>query len=234
MVWVNWLRTIFMMALDLGLGAGLFAYFRQADSGSVDVLDEPSSTTTEELATANPAPVNGYAPSGLSQVRPYRRGKIPVVLIHGLGASSKSWVHLVENLSSDPVIRHHCQFWTFGYATGDPILYSALELRQALVESRRQFDPDGTDAAFDRMVLIGHSMGGLLAKLMVEDSRLYLWHSISPRPVRRMAGPAVDRDLIRGCFVFTAVPEVRRVIYLATPHRGSPTAQGRCTGLLRA
>jgi pimeloyl-ACP methyl ester carboxylesterase len=226
MVWVNWLRTIFMLALDLGLGAGLFTYSRQADSGSIDVVDEPSPSTSDEVPALSPDVSEEYAPQGLSRLRPYRPGKIPVVLIHGLGATSRSWTHLVEKLDADPVIRRHYRFWTFGYATGDPILYSAFQLRQALLESRRELDPDHRDPAFDRMILIGHSMGGLLAKLMVADSRLYLWHSISARPARRMAGPDADRELIRRCFVFTAVPEVERVIYMATPHLGSPTAQG--------
>ncbi len=233
MVWVNWLRTIFMLALDLGLGAGLFTYFRQADSGSIEAVDEPSPSTSDEVSAVSPGVGEEYAPLGLSRLRPYRPGKIPVVLIHGLGATSRSWTHLVEKLDADPVIRRHYRFWTFGYATGDPILYSAFQLRQALLESRRELDPDHRDPAFDRMVLIGHSMGGLLAKLMVADSHLNLWHSVSARPARRMAGPEPDRELIRRCFVFTAVPEVERVVYMATPHLGSPTAQERSAGLYR-
>jgi pimeloyl-ACP methyl ester carboxylesterase len=226
MVWVNWVRTIFMLALDLGLGAGLFTYFRQADSGSIDAVDDPSPTSSDDIAAVPVGVGEEYAPLGLSRLRPYRPGKIPVVLIHGLGATSRSWTHLVEKLDADPVIRRHYRFWTFGYTTGDPILYSAFHLRQALLDSRRELDPDHSDPAFDRMILIGHSMGGLLAKLVAADSHLNLWHSISARPARRMAGPEADRELIRQCFIFTAVPEVERVIYMATPHLGSPTAQG--------
>ena len=111
-----------------------------------------------------------YEPTGLSLLRPYERGKIPVVFVHGLWSNPWSWSRMIESLEADAALRDRYQFWTFGYSTGDPILYSAWLLRRDLDEARRKFDPDGTDAAFDRTVVVGHSMGGLLAKKMVQDS----------------------------------------------------------------
>ena len=94
---------------------------------------------------------------GLSLLRPYRRGQIPVVLIHGLLSNPWSWARMIEELEADAALRDRCQFWTFGYSTGDPLPYSATLLRHDLDEVRRKFDPDRSDAAFDRMVLVGHS-----------------------------------------------------------------------------
>ena len=108
-----------------------------------------------------------YEPTGLSLLRPYRRSRIPVVFIHGLWSSPWSWSRMIELLEADDSIRERYQFWTFGYSTGDPIPYSADLLRRALQEARGRLDPDGADPAFDRMVLVGHSMGGLLAKMMI-------------------------------------------------------------------
>src|SRR5262245_44858075 len=102
---------------------------------------------------------------GLRMPRSYQRGKIPVVLIHGLGVGTASWRPMIAALEADRALADSCQFWTFTYDTSGPILYSAALLRQDLGRARRAFDPDGTDHAFDQMVLIGHSMGGLLAKL---------------------------------------------------------------------
>jgi pimeloyl-ACP methyl ester carboxylesterase len=172
------------------------------------------------------SPVTHFGAIGLSLCRPYVRGKIPVVLIHGLGATPASWARMIEGLEADPIIRRHYQFWTFGYATGEPILYSASLLRRSLSEARERYDPAKTDAAFDRMVLIGHSMGGILAKLMAEDSRSVLWERISSQPVEKLRGPADAREVLRQSFFFKPVPEVRRIVYIATPHRGSDVDHG--------
>jgi pimeloyl-ACP methyl ester carboxylesterase len=168
-----------------------------------------------------------FEPTGLSLLRPHERGKIPVVLVHGLWATPWSWCPMVEALGADPTLSGRYQFWTFGYSTGEPILYSGLLLRRALRQAREQFDPDRSDAAFGRMVVVGHSMGGLLAKVMVQDSRSRLWESVSDRPVDRVLGPPEAREVLREAFFYERVPEVRRVVFIATPHRGSRLDQGK-------
>jgi pimeloyl-ACP methyl ester carboxylesterase len=133
---------------------------------------------------------------------------------------------MVEALEADPVIGDLYQFWTFGYSTGDPIPYSAWLLRRDLDELRQKFDPDGTDAAFGRMVVVGHSMGGLLTKMMVQDAGTRLWQLVSDRPFEELAGDPEDRDLFRQALFFKPRPDVRRVIFIATPHRGSRVDRG--------
>jgi alpha-beta hydrolase superfamily lysophospholipase len=76
------------------------------------------------------------------------------------------------------------------------------------------------------MALIGHSLGGLLAKLMAQDSRSRLWESISARPADRLDGPAEAREILRQAFFFKPLPGVRRTIFIATPHRGSRVDRG--------
>ena len=83
-----------------------------------------------------------FEPTGLSLLRPYQRGKTPVVFVHGLWASPWSWAQMIESLEADAALRDRYQFWTFGYSTGDPIPYSAALLRRDLDEVRRKFDPD--------------------------------------------------------------------------------------------
>ena len=192
--------------------------------------DAPSRATARPRRTTADADIAGllrYEPTGLSLLRPYRRGRVPVVFVHGLWSGPWSWAPMVEALEADPDIRDRYQFWTFGYSTGDPILYSAWLLRRDLDEARRRFDPDGTDAAFDRTVVVGHSMGGLLAKMMVQDSGSRLWRLVSDRPFEELAGDPEDRDLFRRALFFQPRPEVRRVVFIATPHRGSRVDRGR-------
>ena len=197
----------------------------QVPSG-VEPLRETSSRSSSTAAT-DFVGLFRFEPTGLSLLRPYRRGKVPVVFVHGLWASPWTWSRMVESLEADAALRDRYQFWTFGYSTGDPIPYSALLLRRDLADVRRKFDPDGTDAAFDRMVLVGHSMGGLLAKMMVQDSGIRLWRLISDRPFDELAGEAHDRELFHSALIFQPRPEVRRVLFIATPHRGSHVDRGR-------
>ena len=168
-----------------------------------------------------------FEPTGLSLLRPYQRGKTPVVFVHGLWANPWSWSRMIESLEADTALRDRYQFWTFGYSTGDPIPYSASLLRRDLEEVRQKFDPDGTDTAFVRMVLVGHSMGGLLAKMMVQESGSRLWRIISDRPVDQLEGDPDDCALFRRALIFKPRPEVRRVVFIATPHRGSRVDRGR-------
>src|SRR5262249_5143052 len=76
------------------------------------------------------------------------------------------------------------------------------------------------------MVIVGHSMGGLLTKMMVQDSGTRLWRLMSERPAEQLAGEQEDCDLFRRALIFKPRPEVRRVVFIATPHRGSRVAQG--------
>jgi pimeloyl-ACP methyl ester carboxylesterase len=133
---------------------------------------------------------------------------------------------MIEVLDAEAALRDRYQFWTFGYSTGDPLSYTAALLRLDLDEVRRKFDPDRSDAAFDRMVLVGHSMGGLLSKMMVQESGTRLWGLISDRPFEDLAGDQDDCDRFRRALIFKPRPEVRRVVFIATPHRGSRLDRG--------
>src|SRR3954466_4665598 len=62
--------------------------------------------------------------------------------------------------------------------------------------------------------------------MMVQDSGRRLWRLGSARPFGALAGDRADRDLFRRDLFFTPRPEVRRVVFIATPHRGSRVDRG--------
>jgi pimeloyl-ACP methyl ester carboxylesterase len=196
--------------------------------------DAPGISTSSDRAVAAP-PFEARPrrqPAGLGMRAPYQPGKVPVVLIHGLWGSSHHWDPMIEALEEDPALRGRYQFWTFSYASGDSIPFSAHLLRQSLERARRDLDPDGTDPAFGRMVVVGHSLGGILAKMMVQSSGgERLWQTVCARPIDQLDGPPEDRRLLQRAFSFEPVPGVRRVVFITTPHRGSPLAGGPLRGL---
>jgi len=154
-------------------------------------------------------------------LEPYRRGQIPVVFIHGTGSSAGRWANLINDLQSDTVLREGYQFWSFSYASGNPTSFSAAQLREALDAAVHTLDPHGQDPALHHMVLIGHSQGGLLAKWMTIESGAQLWATFSDKPPEALRLSAQSQAFLRQVFFVTPVPDVRRVIFLATPHHGS-------------
>ncbi len=147
----------------------------------------------------------------LRLVGPYQAGKVPVVFIHGMLGSPGNWLAMIEQLSTDPTVRNHAQFLTYHYDYFQSIPESGQELRTALDEARRRFDPEGRDLAFDRAVLVGHSMGGLLAKVVART------------PDQRPPGAGGPLPGGHGGPVTT---QVGRIIFVATPHRGTKADQG--------
>jgi pimeloyl-ACP methyl ester carboxylesterase len=159
--------------------------------------------------------------TNLVMLHPYRAGRIPVVLVHGTASSPARWADMINELQNDPLLNGRIQFWLFTYSTSNPILLSASELRAALLDIVQQLDPDGRDPALHRMVVIGHSQGGMLTRLMVTDSGNRFWDNVSKVPFSEIKGPPEALALIRNGMFFKPVPSVSRVVFIATPHRGS-------------
>ncbi|EHJ49151.1 hypothetical protein DFW101_3151 [Solidesulfovibrio carbinoliphilus subsp. oakridgensis] len=162
--------------------------------------------------------------SGLYMLQPYDPEKIPVVFVHGLMSTPATWATVFNGLMGDPELRARYQFWYFRYPTGNPVLYSAAMLRAALDEVRHTFDPNGTNPRFNAMVVVSHSMGGLLAKTLAEDSGTALWDAVSKTPLASLSLSAEDRAAVEKIFFFTHRPYVARMVFVAVPHRGSELA----------
>ena len=163
----------------------------------------------------------------LVSTTPYRRGLVPVVFVHGTASSPIRWAELYNRLQADSEIRSRFQFWFFSYDSDNPIALSALRLREALGGAVAQLDPEGKDPALRRIVLIGHSQGGLLVKMQSIHSGDRLWDAVSRKPLDELRLSDESRELIRRGMFVEPLPEVSRVIFIATPQRGSFLAARR-------
>jgi pimeloyl-ACP methyl ester carboxylesterase len=171
-------------------------------------------------------PDNPRFATGIYLIHPYDSNKIPILFIHGLLSSPLSWQNLTNDLCSDPKILEHYQPWFFLYPTGEPILESAAQLREDLQATQRLFDPSGSAVPSHHVVVVAHSMGGLLAHTLVSDSGDALWNVFATKPFKSLTLSPNEKDLILRYFFFRHQPAIDRVIFLAVPHRGSWLAGG--------
>jgi Putative serine esterase (DUF676) len=161
---------------------------------------------------------------GLFMLHPYKPGRTPVVLVHGTASSPARWAELVNELENDPRFWEKYEIWLFMYNTGNPVAYSAMLLRDALAKIVKELDPEDKDRGLKQMVVIGHSQGGLLTKMTVIDSGMQLWPFTVPPD--ELDVDVETRELLTNALLIKPLPFVRRVIFIATPHRGSYQALG--------
>jgi hypothetical protein len=93
--------------------------------------------------------------------------------------------------------------------------------REVLATTVDTLDPAGQDEALRQMVVIGHSQGGLLTKLTVVDSGDRFWRNVSRKSFEEMDLEPDERFVIGRSTFFEPLPFVKRVVFIATPHRGS-------------
>jgi pimeloyl-ACP methyl ester carboxylesterase len=154
----------------------------------------------------------------LFRLQPYDPSKIPVIFVHGLQDSPATWMRMFNDLLTDPKIRNAYRFWFFSYPSGDPFPYSATFLRKDLDRFNKTFP------GHKPIVMVGHSMGGLITRLMVTDSGDGIWESIFHKPPAQTVLPPAEKRLLESAIIFKHRPEVARAIFLSTPHRGAAMA----------
>ncbi len=161
---------------------------------------------------------------GMYMVEPYDPSKIPVVMVHGLWSSPTTWMEMFNDLRSFPEIRDRYQFWFYLYPTGQPFWVSAAQMRGDLADVRQKLDPGKQNANLDQMVLVGHSMGGLVSKLQTLESGDDFWNILSNKPISELKASDEDREKLARVVYFHPNPAVKRVITIGTPHHGSDFA----------
>ena len=148
-------------------------------------------------------------------------------MLHGLASSPEAWVNVANEVLGDDVLRQNYQIWQVYYPTNAPLAFNQHAIRAVLDQTLAHFDPHGSAPASRDMVLVGHSMGGVLARLLVSSADQQLWAAL-PQPARARGGddPALKRELSE-FLQFKPMPQVSRAIFIAAPHRGTPFAENK-------
>src|SRR5262249_23759480 len=198
-------KRTFPLAVDLSAPAAmLIARERPERLGLSRVMDPQKYADTARLC----------------QLQQYDQNRTPVIFVHGLQETGASWAPMIDTLRSDPWIRKHYQFWFYSYPSGYPYPYSAALFRRDLNGIKRPFPNH------KRVVLVGHSMGGMICRLMITDAADKIWRDFFATSPAKTPLARDTRQLLEESLVFNHRPDVQRVIFISTPHRGSKFAAG--------
>ncbi|USA53747.1 alpha/beta hydrolase [Acinetobacter sp. C32I] len=165
----------------------------------------------------------------LFMLEPYNPNKKIIIFIHGLASSPEAWIALTNDILGDESLRQHYQVWQVFYSTNMPILESRAQIYALLKQAFAMHDSN--DAAMKDAVLIGHSMGGIISRLIMGqgDIRQQAVQAINTDEAHDFIySPAVSKR-----FIFQPIDQINRVIFIATPHKGTAYADRWFTLALR-
>lgn len=163
----------------------------------------------------------------LRMLEPYDPQRIPVVFVHGLLSHPRMWRDVLNELRADPALRGRFQYWSFRYPTGWPILYSSMRLRRELTSIYKALDPQPPP-----MILVGHSMGGLISHLQAVNPQRAIWDAEMGGDADRKMRTLPAGHLSKAMMIFEPTPHLGRLVFICVPHRGSKIASWSLVSVL--
>ena len=154
----------------------------------------------------------------ISRLQPYDPNKAVVLVIHGLMDTPATWTPMLNSLRGDEDIRRNYQFWFYSYPSGYPYPYSASILRRDLDAVEKRFP------LRKPMIVIGHSMGGCISRLLITDTGDKLWVELFKKPPEQVRLSPGAKEILSEALIFRHRPEIGRVIFISAPLRGSDLA----------
>jgi len=158
-------------------------------------------------------------------MQPYDPKRRVIIMLHGLASSPEAWINVANEVLGDETLRKNFQVWQVYYPTNAPLAFNQNSIRKAIEQTLKAFDPEGTHRASEDVVLIGHSMGGVLARLLISESGDRFWDPIVAAYDLKGARKKEVQKKLKDFAWFEPMPEVSRAIFIAAPHRGTPFAE---------
>lgn len=180
-----------------------------------------ASSNAEKLALARLLNPEKYAETArIARLQPYDPEKTVVLVVHGLNSTPATWTQMINTLRDNEEIRRNYQFWFYSYPSGYPYMHSAAILRRQLDDVQKRFPLK------KKMVVVGHSMGGCISRLLITDVGQKLWMDYFGKPPEEVDMSPETKQLISDALIFNHRPEVGRVIFIAAPLKGADMAAG--------
>ncbi|HCI75135.1 MULTISPECIES: esterase/lipase family protein [unclassified Psychrobacter] len=225
---VNILNSDYPLAANFSAGYGLWLSENQLDG--VGYLN---------LITRQP---EARLPK-LFMLEPYDPNKRVLIMLHGLASSPATWVNLTNDILNDDKLRDNYQVWQIFYPTNLPILENRYQIQQLINSTYEQTDPKGQNRASKNSVIISHSMGAIIARMMLSDENLVddldrlddqnVLSDSEKRKIRDALKASFGEDQLKERFELKALPQVDTAVFLSAPFRGTDYADRWFTRALR-
>ncbi|WP_057759159.1 esterase/lipase family protein [Psychrobacter sp. P11G3] len=225
---VNILNDDYPLAANFSAGYGLWLSENQLDG--VGYLN---------LITRQP---DAQLPK-LFMLEPYDPDKRVLIMLHGLASSPATWVNLTNDILNDDKLRDNYQVWQIFYPTNLPILENRYQIQQLINSTYQQTDPNGQNRASRNSVIISHSMGAIVARMMLSDENLVddldklndkdILSSNEKQQIRNALKTSFGEDELKERFELQALPQVDTAVFLSAPFRGTDYADRWFTRALR-
>ena len=209
-----------LAASDLQLAQRLVPLQTDLSTALAFFLDSPQFQENTSATKGLLNPQANQANRGIYMLEPFDPNRIPVLMVHGLWSNPVTWMPMFNDLRSFTELRKNYQFWFYYYPSGQPFWLSATQLREDLAELRQRLDADHRYPALDQMVVVGHSMGGLVSRMQTLESGQEFWKILSDKPFEEVKGKPEDLNRLSYSLFFHPNPSIKRVVTIGTPHRG--------------
>jgi triacylglycerol esterase/lipase EstA (alpha/beta hydrolase family) len=213
-----------LSAAELGLNERLVPIQSDLSTPLAHFLENPRFKEQTNSTTGLLFPDQSQKLRGVYMLEPFDPNRIPVLMVHGLWSSPMTWMPMFNDLRSFRELRKNYQFWFYQYPTGQPFWISASQMRADLAELRRNIDPNAQSPVLDQMVLVGHSMGGLVSRMQTIESGEEFWRILSDASFDQLRASEEEKKRLASVLFFHPNPSIQRVVTIATPHRGSDYA----------
>ena len=174
----------------------------------------------------------------LFMLEPYDPNKRIIIMLHGLASSPATWISITNDISSDDELRDNYQVWQIFYPTNIPILENRYRIQELIEKAYKINDPNSQHVASQNSVLIGHSMGAVIGRMLVSNENLQNnFHRLSQEEntlrISKLVNNELDRENLLNRLQLKQLESVDTAVFISAPFRGTDFADRWFTQLLR-